>query len=173
MVDMTLRQYRFFVYSLRDWHTNYDMVVARLPEAKVLFRQDRLYDDPLMFCHEAAHSMEFVRKGQYKRLCLPDYGWPPLQSSGWSKKMAENEARVFAQQELLAEHFKFKRDSDLLRPDTAGMFLAYVTGDRYAGKKYEDLILQKKEELRDDCMEVFDNFIRFLVQNVDLPAVAV
>lgn len=171
MVNMGLRQYRYFIYSPRECNAVYNAVTARMPDAKQIFRNVALQNDPIMFCHEAAHSMEFVRKGKFDRLMLPDYGWPILQRDGWTKKMADNESRVFAQQELLAELLGFK-NSDILDPQGAGIFLAFVSGDRYRGQFYKDLILKYKEELRGDFEEVFNEFIKFLVANVDRATVA-
>lgn len=166
MIDMDLRQYRFFEHSQYNCHV-YDAVTGRNPAAAKLFKKSEQNIDTTMFCHEAAHSMEFIRNNNTHRLFLNDFGWPPISRiSKWTERMAENETRVFAQQELLLDHFKFIRDH-ILAPDNAGVFLSVMSGQNHNGKYYTDLILKYKEDMRCDFLNIFDEFIQYLIKNTN------
>jgi hypothetical protein len=123
--------------------------------------------DPEMFCHEVAHCMERMRSGKAESLLVNDFGWGPVQNKGWSKRMAENEALVFALQWLLLEELGYTRRIGILNPDTTSFFLKAMTDNKIDSQYFLELYTKLDEELKPVWKDLFYETLDYLVAAVD------
>lgn len=163
LYDLKFWQYKHFVLNTESIVA--PKIIELVPEAVILFKESPVTTDYHLFVHELGHAIEVARKRQFHRLLLSNYGYGDVRTNNWSEKMADNEAKVCAQQDLL--HDMWGINDSFLRPQNMGCFISVcVCGNSARAKHYHNLILSYKEELRDQNLQFFLEFIDYMIKYV-------
>jgi hypothetical protein len=163
---LNLTQYRFFQSDPKEEMLG--RFLRMMPQATLLVGKYPLRSiDTDMFCHEFAHCMDLVSKGQEQRLLLENFGWPRLSSDKWTVNMAKNESRVFTFQWLLQEELGYSSKSGILSPESVAIFLKQMTRHEMGTGDFLVLFENLRKDLNPYWREVAEKTVNYLVAAVD------
>lgn len=159
-------QYRFFKNASCEDHQLRNLKVA-IPALDKLFEYT---DEPAgtidveLFCHELAHAMDLVSRGRQNRLFLENFGWDRFTPEVWTRKMVENEVRVFAYQWYLMKVIDPLCDIDagVLGPSIIVSFFKVVSGIPRA--EVEDMIKVAIETQESNSLSLVKDTVEYIFQ---------